>query len=264
MNQKIIDFHAHAFPEAIAEKAVANVGNHYSISMSGTGRVEDLIRSAGKSHVDYVVFHSTATRASQVRAINDWVAQHAGGQLIGFGTLHPDMDDVEGEFERLLSLGLKGIKLHPDFQRFNADDPKMDRIYGVIGNRLPILIHAGDERLDSSSPQRLARVLEKFPKLIMVAAHLGGYQRWQEAMDCLIGKNLYLDTSSAIGYMDSTFATQLIRKHGTRRVVFGTDYPADFHDEALVLFNRLGLTNQEREDILYNNAAGLLGLDNNK
>ncbi len=257
---KIIDFHAHAFPEAVAEKAVANVGNHYTINMSGTGRVEDLVKSAEKAHMDYVVFHSTATRASQVKNINDWVAQHAGGKLIGFGTLHPDMDDVEDELERIISLGLKGIKLHPDFQHFNADDSRMDRIYDVVDNRLPILIHAGDENLDSSSPHRLARVLEKFPRLTMIAAHLGGYKKWREAMECLIGKNLYLDTSSAIEYMDSAFAKKLIRKHGTNRVVFGTDYPAAYHDEALEVFNQLELNEQERADILYHNAAKLLGI----
>ncbi len=258
--QKIIDFHAHAFPEAVAEKAVANVGTHYTITMSGTGRVEDLVKSAEKAHMDYVVFHSTATRATQVKNINDWVAHHAGEKLIGFGTLHPDMDDVEDELERIISLGLKGIKLHPDFQHFNADDPRMDRIYGVIGDRLPLLIHAGDENLDSSSPQRLAHVLERFPKLTMIAAHLGGYKKWKEAMDCLIGKNLYLDTSSAIEYMDSAFATKLIRKHGTKKVVFGTDYPAAYHDEAFDVFNQLDLNEQERADILYHNAAKLLGI----
>jgi predicted TIM-barrel fold metal-dependent hydrolase len=259
--QRIIDIHAHAFPKDIAQKATDNVGNYYSIEMSGNGTLQDLLESAEKAHVDYVVFHSTATKASQVRNVNDWIAEHAGGKLIGFGTLHPDMDDVEGEFERIISLGLKGIKLHPDFQHFDADDPKMDRIYAAIGDRLPLLIHAGDENYDSSSPERLAHVLKKFPKLVMIAAHLGGYRRWKESLNCLIGKNLYIDTSSAIEYMDSSYATEIIRKHGTKRVVFGTDYPAAYHEEALEVFNKLDLDEQEIADILFNNAAGLLGIE---
>lgn len=259
---KIIDFHAHAFPEAVAKRAVANVGNYYDIPMHGTGKIDDLLKSILNAHVDYVVIHSTATKASQVKNINSWVAEHAGGKLIGFGTLHPDMEDIEGEFERIISMGLKGIKLHPDFQHFNADDPKMDKIYGAIDNRLPLLIHAGDENFDSSSPERLAHVLKKFPRLTMIAAHLGGYRKWKDAWDCLIGKNLYLDTSSAIQYMDRVFATQIIKKHGTNRVVFGTDYPAAYHDEALEVFNQLDLNDQERADILFNNAARLLGISN--
>ncbi|MGI6621936.1 MAG: amidohydrolase [Clostridiaceae bacterium] len=258
---KIIDFHAHAFPEAIAWKAVNHIGSHYTIKMYGKGIIADLLESANKSGVDHVVIHSTATKASQVRNVNDWVASHAKGKFIGFGTLHPDMDDIEGEFERIISLGLKGIKLHPDFQGFNADDAKMDRIYSVIGNRLPLLIHAGDENLDSSSPQRLSNVLEKFPELTMVAAHLGGFKNWKEALDCLIGKNLYLDTSSAIQYMDKSFASKLIKAHGTDKVVFGTDYPSMYHEIELEAFYKLDLNNKEKEDILYNNAAKILGLN---
>ncbi len=257
---RIIDFHTHVFPEAIAEKAVAHVGNHYHLQMCGKGIVEDLLESAERSGIDYLVIHSTATKASQVRNINDWVASKAGGRLIGFGTLHPDMDNVEEEFEHILSLGLKGIKLHPDFQGFDADSPKMDRVYRAIGNRLPVLFHAGDKNLDSSSPQRLANVLGKFPQLIMIAAHLGGHSQWKEALNCLIGKNLYLDTSSAIRYMEKDFALKLIRQHGTQKVVFGTDYPITYHDEELEAFYQLDLTPEEREDILYDNAVRLLGL----
>jgi predicted TIM-barrel fold metal-dependent hydrolase len=257
---RIIDIHAHAFPEEIAWKAVKHIGSHYSINMYGKGIISDLMESAERSGVDYMVIHSTATKATQVKNVNDWVAAHAKGKFIGFGTLHPDMDDIEGEFERIISLGLKGIKLHPDFQGFDADDAKMDRIYSLIENRLPLLIHAGDENLDSSSPQRLSNVLEKFPGLTMIAAHLGGFKNWNEAMDCLIGKNLYLDTSSAIQYLDKDFAVRIIKTHGTDKVVFGTDYPSMYHQMELEAFHKLDLNDQEKEDILYNNAARLLGL----
>lgn len=255
---KIIDIHAHAFPEAIAQKAVNQIGNHYTIPMDGKGTLDDLLVSAEKAGVEYVVIHSTATRPHQVRAINDWVADNAGGKLIGFGTLHPDMEEPEAEFERIISMGLKGIKLHPDFQGFDADAPKMDRIYRIIGNRLPVLIHAGDEKLDGSSPERLAHVHYKFPDMTMIAAHLGGHKKWKEALSFLVGKNLYLDTSSAIQYMDASFAAMLIKKHGTNRVVFGTDYPSAFPLSALEDFLKLDLNEQEREDILFNNAFRLL------
>lgn len=257
----IIDIHAHAFPEAIARRAVNQIGDHYAIPMYGNGTLQDLLECSDKAGVDYVVIHSTATKANQVKAINDWVADNSGGKLIGFGTLHPDMDNAEEEFERIVALGLKGIKLHPDFQGFNADAPKLDKIYRIIGNHLPVLIHAGDEKLDCSSPKRLAHVIDKFPELTIIAAHLGGHKRWQEALSFLIGKNLYLDTSSAIPYMDASFATMLIKMHGTDRVVFGTDYPAAYPSDALKDFFKLGLTDQEREDILYNNAAKLLNID---
>lgn len=255
---RIIDFHTHIFPEAIAQKAVAQVGNHYHIQMHGKGTTEDLLESADRSGIDYLVICSTATKASQVRNINDWVASQAGGKLIGFGTLHPEMGNVEEEMEHIFSLGLKGIKLHPDFQGFDADSPEMDRVYRAIGSRLPVLIHAGDENLDSSSPRRLANVLSKFPELTMIAAHLGGHSQWEEALECLVGKNLYLDTSSAIRFMGKDLALKIIRQHGTHKVVFGTDYPIVYHEQELKDFYELDLTPQQQEDILYNNAARIL------
>ncbi len=260
MKRRIIDFHAHAFPEEIAQKAVNHIGNHYTINMQGKGILPDLVQSADKSGIEYIVIHSTATKASQVKSINDWVASHATERLIGFGTLHPNMTDAEEEFERIICLGLKGIKLHPDFQGFKADDHRMDKIYSVIDNRLPVLIHCGDEKLDNSSPKRIANVLDRFPRLTIIAAHLGGHKKWQESMECLVGRNLYMDTSSAIRYMDIAFASKLIKKHGTDKIVFGTDYPTVYHENELEFFYQLDLSENEREDILYNNSAKILGL----
>jgi predicted TIM-barrel fold metal-dependent hydrolase len=259
--QKIIDFHTHAFPEAVASKAVANIGNHYSIPMYGTGSIEDLIKNAKKANITYLVLHSTATRPAQVKNINNWVAEHSGGRIIGFGTLHPDMDGIEQEFERIISLGLKGIKLHPDFQGFKADDPKLDKIYSVMENRLPLLIHAGDANQDNSSPERIARILDKFPKLTLIAAHLGGHMQWREAMEFLVGRNLYLDTSSALAYMGTELSTKIIKAHGAKKIVFGTDYPAALHTDELKRFMELNLSSEERQDILYNNAARILNIE---
>ena len=260
MKRRVIDFHAHVFPEGIAQKAVNHIGTYYTIRMQGKGILPDLVQSADKSCIDYIVIHSTATKASQVKAINDWVAGHSSERLIGFGTLHPNMTDAEEEFERIISLGLNGIKLHPDFQGYKADDPRMDKIYSLIENRLPVLIHCGDEKMDNSSPKRIANVLNRFPGLTIIVAHLGGYKKWQESMEYLVGRNLYMDTSNAIRYMDTAFAVKLIKKHGTDRIVFGTDYPSVYHDDELKVFNKLDLSENEKDDILYNNAAGILGL----
>ena len=197
----------------------------------------------------------------QVRSVNDWIISNSGGMMIGFGTIHPDYDDPEAEIERLIEAGLKGIKLHPDFQGFDADSPMMDRIYRCIGARLPVLMHAGDEKLDHASPGRIAHVMEKFPELRIIAAHLGGHQKWEEAEEFLIGRNLWLDTSSAIAFMEPGRAVDIIRKHGVDRVLFGTDYPITYHDRELSIFNRLDLSKEEKESILWKNAARLLCIE---
>lgn len=257
---KIIDIHAHIFPDKIAGKAVESIGKYYGIPMTGAGTVAGLLDSGAKAEIDRYVIHSTATRKDQVGTINDFIAevQNNHQSLIGFGTLHPRMEEAESEVARVISLGLKGIKLHPEFQNFDIDAAEMMPIYKVLEGKLPILMHMGDEVKTSSSPKRLAKVLEMFPGLTVIAAHLGGYQRWDESAEYLVGKNVYFDTSSTLMKLDRTTVVDIIRKHGVEKVLFGSDYPMWTHEEELERFGKLELTDEERERILWKNASRLL------
>lgn len=260
---RIIDAHVHIFPEKIAEKAAESIGNYYGISMYANGTVEELVSNGDKINVDKYIVHSTATKVEQVETINDFIAetQSKNKKFIGFGTLHPGLDDVESEVNRIILLGLKGIKLHPDFQDFNIDDICMMPIYRAIEGKLPVLIHMGDEKKTSSSPERLANIIKIFPRLTVIAAHLGGYQMWEDSMKYLVGKNLYFDTSSSLAILDKEKATDLIKKHGVEKVLFGTDYPMWSHEEELQRFYNLDLTDEERELILWKNASRLLDIE---
>lgn len=262
MGHKIIDFHNHAFPEKIERKAVNHLEKHYSIDIPSAGSIHALLASAESAGVNYLVLHASATHKNQVISANDWIASLAKSNenLIGFGTVHPGYEDCLGELERIKELGLKGLKLHPDFQGFNVDDPSMYYIYEAIEPGFPILIHVGDENLDFSSPRRLSRVLELFPHLTIIGAHLGGYARWDEARQYLVGKKLYLDTSSSLWRIDPKEATELIKDHGVDRIVFGSDYPVVPHGEELDRFLALFLTEDEREKILWENGARILKL----
>lgn len=259
---KIIDMHAHIFPEKIAEKAVESISNYYGVTMAKKGTVKDLIVNGSRINVYKYLVHSTATKVEQVRSINNFIAAEvkANNCFIGFGTLHKDLEDVESEVSRIMKLGLKGIKLHPEFQEFNIDDEDMLPIYRAVEGKLPILIHMGDENKTSSSPRRLLKILDLFPKLTFIAAHFGGYTMWDEAMECLIGKNLYLDTSSSLYFLNRSRVLEIINKHGADKIFFGSDYPMWDHVEELERFNQLELNQSEREMILYKNAAKLLNI----
>ena len=261
----IIDSHAHIFPDRIAGKAVKAIGEYYDIPMSASGTVGELLERGAEIGVDRFVIHSTATTVAQVQAINDYIAATAAGNdsFIGFGTLHPCLgeDGLKTEFERIISLGLKGVKLHPEFQGFSIDDEAMTPLYAVVEGRLPVLMHMGDENKDSSHPSKLASVLDRFPRLTVIAAHLGGYQMWDEAIARLSGRNLYVDTSSALFALEPSEAVRIIRSYGTESVLFGTDYPMWDHKEELARFMKLELTEDERDAILWRNAARLLGLE---
>lgn len=258
----IIDIHTHIFPDKVAAKAVAATGSYYGVQMYRSGTVNDLLDSGRHIGVRKYIVHSSATIARQVRAINDYVCsvQASNSELIGFATLHPGLANVRDEVCRIISMGLKGIKLHPDFQNFAIDDEDMMPVYKAIEGKLPVLIHMGDVNNDASSPIRLARILDKFPELVVIAAHFGGYQMWDLSCKHLIGKRLYMDTSSSLAYISPEKAVDMIRRHGVDKMLFGSDYPMWNHKEELGRFLRLELTEEERRAILFSNAKKLLGL----
>jgi len=170
---KIIDSHAHIFPEKIAKKAVDAIGKYYDIKMTGKGTAADLVLEGEKIRARKYIVHSTATIPGQVKAINDFIAQTCAkySSFVGFGTLHPGFKDHDVEMDRILAFGMKGIKLHPEFQNYSIDDDSMMPLYTAVAGRLPVLIHTGDEKKDSSSPARLVKILDRFPDLVVIAAH---------------------------------------------------------------------------------------------
>lgn len=252
---EIIDIHAHVYPEKISLKAARNIGRFYGVEPRHNGSVNELLSNGSKCCVGGYLVCSVATRPDQVCTINDFIASECKKhrEFYGFGALHPDMDNMGDEVERIIALGLKGIKLHPDFQRFNIDSKKAYEIYDIVADRLPILMHVGDDRYDYSSPQRLARVLKDFRNLRIIAAHLGGYRVWDFARQYLKHHDLKFDTSSAQALLTPGQAREQIRCLGAENCFFGTDYPLwDYRKEVEAFFG-LGLTERENRMILSEN-----------
>ncbi|HHU63898.1 MAG TPA: amidohydrolase [Clostridiales bacterium] len=260
INRKIIDFHNHAFPKDIAQKAIQQLEAAYLLDISNGGEYKDLIESAEACNIYKMVVLSAAVNPMQVRPINDWIASIDNDKIIKFGAIHPDYENYKEEFSRIKSLGFKGIKLHPMFQNFVLDDKKLWPFYSDIDRDLIILVHMGDYNTDASAPKRLANVIDAFPHLKIVAAHFGGFDRWDEVEKYLVGKNLYFDTSSSLILLSPEQAVRIIRNHGADKFVYGTDFPVSSHKEELERFLSLPLTDEERDMILYKNAAKLLNL----
>lgn len=263
----IIDAHAHIFPGKIAEKAVAGIGSFYSgLEMHCAGTAEDLISSGAEAGITKFIVQSVATVPGQVESINNFISRAVKkypDNFIGFAAMHPDCPGVEKEADRAVSLGLRGIKLHPDFQQFFIDDPKAMKIYEAAEGRLPVLIHTGDSRYQWSKPERLVKVLEAFPRLEVIAAHFGGWSEWDSAVSVLGGHrygNLWTDCSSSLYAMSPERAKLFIDAYGADRVLFGTDYPMWTAADELKRFSAIPLTEREREMILHENAERLLKL----
>lgn len=156
---------------------------------------------------------------------------------------------------------MRGIKLHPDFQRFNIDEAGMLEVYAACMRRgMVVLFHTGDDRTDFSSPRRLARVLEKLPDFVCIAAHLGGYREWADARAVLQGTNVYIDTSSSLFAVSAEDARRSIAHFGVDKTLFGTDFPMWTPKEELERFFALGYGEAENRKMLYDNFARLFSL----
>ena len=211
---KIIDAHVHIFPDKIAEAAVQATGHFYAEAHNDQmwspleltncrGTVDDLLRENAEAGIDRSVVFSTATTPHQVESINSFIARECAlhGEFIGVGTMHIDYPDFEREVRRIKSLGLVGIKLHPDIQRFALDDDRLLPLYECMRDEhLFLIAHTGDYRYDYSGPHRMARLAKLFPEMKFVGAHFGGWSEWAEARECLVLPNVYVDTSSTIGF----------------------------------------------------------------
>ena len=260
----IIDTHAHIYPDKIALKAAKSIGDFYEIPMSLDGTVSRLLEQGKAAGISRFLVHSVAVTWQRARAINDFLAQEVAAhpaEFIGFGTLHPDHPEAEQELDRILSLGLRGVKLHPDFQHFCLDDPNAIRLFEAMAERgLPLLVHTGDKRYPYSEPQRMARALDRVPELTAICAHLGGWSVWTDAWHELAGReNVYVDCSSSLYAMQPDDAALVVRKYGADRVFFGTDYPMWTAREELDRFMALPLTDEEREMILHLNFERFIG-----
>lgn len=264
----VFDAHAHAYPDGIAQRAVENLCDFYRFCASGDGTFGDLAAHADATLKGFLLF-SVATTPHQVPRINDFIAariQEAckrGFQAIGFGGMHQDFPDKAKEVDRLIGLGLRGIKIHPDIQGVAIDDPRMMELYEIIEGRIPVYFHTGDDRpqYPFSHPKRILTILDRFPKLQVISAHLGGYRQWDDALALAGHPQIWYDTSSSLWSLPEADSARLIRKLGVHRIFFGTDYPLKYPEDELTMFRKVPLTEEEQSLILYENAREFFGLE---
>ena len=262
---EIINAHAHIYPEKIAAKATDTIGVFYDIKMQmPAGTSERLLEDGRQIGITGYVVHSVATTAHQVRSINEFIKREveAHPEFIGFITLHQDLteEEINNEVEWAIANNMRGIKLHPDFQKFNIDDEVAEKFYRAASDNLPILFHIGDDRYEFSKPSRLVKMAKKYPKVKFIAAHFGGYRCWDDAHLYKGLDNIYFDTCSSLPFIDSKKAKELIDMHGADKFFFATDFPMWDAKTELERFNKIPLTDEEREMILSGNIKRLLNI----
>ena len=265
----VIDFHAHIYTDDMAPKAIASVKRRMGVRVPGLGTVSDLRDSMEKSGVEKSIILPLAPLPKHVAPTNDFfLATVANGDgLVPFGAIHPFQPDIEEELDRLIAAGVKGVKAVPFMQRFYPDDPKCDRLYDAVAERgMLLLLHAGKVPEDLpeffGTPDRFARMAKRHPDLVVVLAHLGGWEMWSAVREYLIPaeENVYFDTAYISPSLSSEEAGDLIREIGADRVLFGTDYPWTDQAEEIEFVEGMDLPAREKRMILSQNARRLLFL----
>ena len=277
----IIDFHTHIFPDKMAEQTIKALAAQSNTKPICNGTFDSLLSSMKRSGVDYSVVLPVVTKPSQFESINRFAASINNTEgILSFGGIHPDNDNISEKLEYIKSLGLKGIKLHPDYQGGYIDDSRYIRIIKeCLRLDLCCLIHAGldvgyptpihcppdriyimlKEVLAEHEPDSQISISpDKAPKIIL--AHMGGYLQWQLVEELLVGQPVYFDLAFCNEKIEMAQLMRIIKKHGSHRVLYATDSPWSDQKEMIEYVKNLPLSNEEIDNILYKNAAKLLDL----
>lgn len=260
-----IDSHAHAFPDELAERAILKLQSDSDWLAVGDGTIGGLLRSMDAADIDVTLTCAIATRPGQAKGILKWCGKIRSDRIDPLPSVHPSDRKATKWIKRIAEAGFVGIKLHPMYQDFEADDPRTDEIYAAVAEHgLIVAIHCGYDISfgpddDRASPERIRNVIDRHPDLKLIATHMGGWRAWEQVERVLIGRDVYLETSFSLRELGAERAAELIRRHGVEKVMFGTDWPWRDQAEEKKLLESLPLPKKQIRQLFYSNAAKLLG-----
>ena len=189
-----IDVHTHIWPDRIAPAVLENMVGTFGYPAVGINTVDGIKEHMRASGVDKAVVLGVVERLEHLPGANDWLISIQDDMLVPFGAMHPDLEDKAGEVRRMRDAGIKGFKLHPMVNSYYPDDPRMFPFYEEMGDDMVVEIHSGrwahTQPGDTiwADPARIMNVVRQFPKLKLIALHLGGFYMLDEAERELIGR----------------------------------------------------------------------------
>ena len=261
----VIDFHVHMFPEKLAERALCELSEKCGMTPEDGGSIPRLRALKNREGVDMAVGLGIATNPKQMHNVNLFAKEvDSQPDFIGFGSVHPD-GDWEYELDFLKDSGIRGVKLHPDYQGFYIDDPKLQPIYeGILSRGFVLIFHSGvDWGMPDpvhASVSREKNTLGLFRGEKVVFSHSGGFEEWDEVAEHLAGEDIYLDTSMTLGFLEKERREALYRAHKKDKILFGTDSPWASMKKEVEGILALAFDEEWKEGVLHRNAERLLGL----
>lgn len=256
----IFDAHTHVWPDKIAARALA--GRVEGLHAQGDGTVSGLLAGMDANGVDRALALGIADQAKYVDKTNEFIGGVRSDRLTPFGTVHVDLG-VEENLASLRRHGVRGVKLHPLFQGFALNDPRLWELFEAFGSDIAVITHVGeggDAAANArSSPQMIADIAQTFPELRLMACHFGGYRLFEQARELLAGADVVLETSwpPTLAGLAPAQVRRLITDHGAERVVFGSDWPMTDPAAEIAAVRALGLRDDDTELVLGGTLARL-------
>lgn len=262
-NWPVIDVHTHVWPDGVAARAVATITE---FAVRGNGTTSGLMRAQDEAGVDLSVCLSFALLPDHVGSVNRYAGQLDRSRFLPFGTIHPDLSPEENVCH-LRESRMSGVKLHPTFQKYRLDDPKVMAILEALAGEFPVVTHAGGGAGgdgSQASPLMLRRITRALPNLTLIAAHFGAYRMLEQALEEIAGESIFIDTSwpPSLANLDARLVREMIYRHGVEKVLFGSDWPTAHPADEVSAVHALGLSEEETRLVLGGNALRVLGIPN--
>ena len=268
----IIDFHTHVFPEKIASATISALASKSNNKPNTDGTVNGMIEALKRANADIAVALPVLTKASQFESVLKFACmvneqfKDEKRKIISFAGMHPECEDVDEKMQRIKSLGIKGIKIHPDYQETFIDDQRyIDIIKCAKKYELIVVTHSGLDDGYVGHPvrcpvDRALKVINEVDYDKFVLAHFGALKLWEGVSDKLCGKNVLFDTAFTTSDIDKDLVVDIINKHGSDKILFATDCPWFDIKKGVELLLSFGLKQDDLDNILYKNALKLLNL----
>lgn len=261
--ERIIDFHTHAFPDALADKAVKLLEKEGDVPARLDGRISSLISSMDECGIEASVVCSIATKPSQFLPILNWSKGIASDRILPFPSIHPDDDMAVENIAEIRKAGFLGIKMHPYYQSFDINEERLFRIYSKIAEEnLILVLHTGFDfafpRDRIATPEKIIRISDNFPCLKLVTTHMGAWDDWEDVRSLIVGRPVYMEISYSLDFLSEEHARDIILNHPSGYVFFGTDSPWTEQKNTINLLKKLSLEPALEKQILRDNASALL------
>jgi len=260
-------------------------GRHVEAAVKKFGRTielrtfEQMLDEYARCDVEKLVLFAwdAETTSHMPRVTNEFVAKVADQypeRIIGFASVDPHKKSAVKDFEYAIrELSLVGLKLHPQVQAFEPNDPAYYPLYSkCVELGVPVTFHTGSTywgagleggggiKLRFSDPMLLDDVAADFPDMKLIMAHPGWPWQDEQLAIATHKNNVYIDLS---GWSPKYFQPLLITymtKMIPQKFLFGTDYPMLSPQRWLLDFEGLGLSSEIKSMVLRENAKNLLKL----